>query len=157
MTWFQKIRTICVVLVLVLSITLVLGGCKKSDNDTLPTSPDGAEQDAASLPENVLVSESLKDGQTTGSYENATLTADGLQLHAGDGFLRYSIPSTSNGYVQFDAKGFVMNELHGGNEFKAVLLTMWDGNAPYLYEVSGYIYELRFFGHIEGRPAKKYF
>jgi hypothetical protein len=159
MTWFQKTRSLYVVLVLALSVTLMFTGCKMpwqrgggGDNPVSPTSPtNGTNQESQALPAGVIISESLKDGQTQGAIDHATLTADGLQLHGGDGFIRFSIPTTPDGYVEFDAKGFVMNELHGGDEFKAVLLTMWDGNAPYLYEVSGYIYELRFFGHISGR------
>ncbi len=155
MTWFQKERLLSVVLML--AITLAFTGCKSpwgsSDDDNGSGDPTAAvEATPTPLPAGVMISESLKDGATQGIVGDGTLTAEGLQLHGGEGFLRYGISTTSQGYVEFDAKGFVTDELHGGSEFKAVLLTMWDGNAPYLYESSGYIYELRFFGHISGRP-----
>lgn len=120
------------------------------------TSSDSSESSGTTpptnAPEGALVFESLQDGQTVGTFVNAHFTSEGLFLENGDGYIEYSVPTIPNGYVEFSAKGFVQNELHGGSEFKSALFTMWDGNAPYYYEQASYFYELRKFGHIDGRP-----
>lgn len=120
-------------------------GSDETPEDSSPGVPDEA-------PAGALVFESLKNGQTTGFYEDARFTADGLLLENGDGYLEYSIPTTPNGYVEFNAKGFEQDEYYGGGEFKSALFTMWDGNTAYHYENAAYFYELRKFGHIQGRP-----
>lgn len=102
-------------------------------------------------PGDAFVVESLKDGKTTGRVENASFTSEGLQLHGGEGFLSYTIPSAPRGFVEFNAQGFVHDELHGGSEYKGVLVTMWDEDAGYSYEAAPFIFELRKYGYIEGR------
>jgi hypothetical protein len=127
-----------------------MGGSNKSSSSSVdPTS--AAEPTPAPLEQGILVSESLKEGSTQGLIGDATFTADGLLLHDGEGFVRYGVPTTVRGYVEFDVKGLKTNEYHGGGEFKGVLMTMWDGDDGYMYETSGYIYELRIFGLIYGR------
>ncbi len=101
---------------------------------------------------NVLVSETLKDGQTVGTISDGSFTSEGVQLHGLDGYLGYSIPTTPNGYIEFSARGFLQDELHGGSEYKSVLLTMWSGDDGYSYEHVPFIFELRKYGYIEGRP-----
>ncbi len=113
-----------------------------------PAVPEGTP---TPLPGNVHVSESLQNGVTAGTYDDATLTAEGLQLHGGTGYIQYIVPTTPAGYVEFNAKGFEQDELHGGSEFKSVIMTMW-GGGDYLYETMPYAYEFRKFGYIEGRP-----
>jgi hypothetical protein len=95
----------------------------------------------------------LKDSRTVGIINDGTLIQGlGLQLSGGSGFIRYSIPTTPSGFVQFDATGFVQDELHSGSEFKAMLLSMWSGSGGYSYENAAFIFEVRKYGHIEGRP-----
>ena len=133
-------------LVFLLILIVVLVGCSDSDNN--PTSPiPSTESDV-----NIIIRESLMDGQTVGIISEGTWTPEGLQLHGGNEYIRYSIPTTPNGYIEFSAKGFVSDELHGEEEFKAVLFTMWSGDEGYDYENSAFIFELRKFGYIPGRP-----
>lgn len=161
----KKYRAIYTLAIVFILSTAILSCDKLSDEDQkappitgnegfyIPEPADpGTETSPTSLPTGVIISESLKNGYTTGAISDGTLTASGLQLSGGDGFIRYSIPTTSYGYVEFSATGFVPNELHGGEEFKAVLLTMWSGNDGYSYEDAPYIFELRKFGYIAGRP-----
>jgi hypothetical protein len=128
---------------MLLIFAVAIFGCNNGDDDN-PTS--------SSLSANAILSESLKNGQTVGTINEGTLTSQGLQLHGVNGFIRYAIPTTSAGYIEFSAKGFVMDELHGGSEFKAALVTMWSGNDGYNYAGSSFIFEVRKFGWIEGRP-----
>jgi len=106
----------------------------------------------SSMPQQVsMVNESLKNGQTVGVISDGQLTANGLQLSGGDGYIRYHISTMPSGFVEFSASGFVPNERHG-EEFKAVLLTLWSADDGYSYETAPYIFEFRKFGHISGRP-----
>lgn len=151
---------------LLLMPSLLAAGCGKLEDDKPPPStfpiavlpapqPENSPQETTTLPEtdygNTIVSESLKDGQTSGIVSDGNFTGYGLQLSGGDGFIRYSIPTTPNGYVEFSAFGFTPGEIHGGSEFKAVLFTMWSGNDGYIYEIAPFIFELRKYGYIEGR------
>lgn len=102
--------------------------------------------------ENTIIFESLKDGQSKGEISSGTLTPEGLQFHGGDGYVGYKIPATPRGFVEFSARGFIQDELHGGTEYKGVLLTMWDGIAGYSYENAPFIFEMRKYGFIENRP-----
>ncbi|MBD3307798.1 hypothetical protein GF339_15290 [candidate division KSB3 bacterium] len=145
-TWSQASKLI----VLVLAVVLVFVGCGDSDNDS-PTATTSASP-TESVPPNAILSESLQDGQTDGTINAATFTDEGLHLFGGDGFITYSIPTTSAGYAEFSAKGFVQDELYGGTEFKAALFTMWSGNDGYDYANAPFILEVRKFGYIEGRP-----
>jgi len=146
--------------------SIVIPGCEKLNDDAhkpppftgdvitgiAPVEETSPTPLPASLAEGVIISESLQDGYTVGAISDGTLTGYGLQLRGGDGFIRYSIPTTSHGYVEFSAAGFVPNELHGGEEFKAVIFTMWSENDGYIYESAPFIFELRKFGYIPGRP-----
>jgi hypothetical protein len=102
------------------------------------------------LPGGAIVAESLKDGRTAGNIKDGNLTAEGLQLRGGEGSISYKIPTTPRGFIEFSARGFVQDELHGGSEYKGVLVTMWDEAAGYNYDRS-FIFELRKYGYIEGR------
>jgi hypothetical protein len=95
-----------------------------------------------------IISESLKDGLTKGSVKDGTFTPEGIQFQGGWWSLRYSIPTTPSGYLEFNAKGFVPNESPGGGEFKAMLVTMWSGDEGYDYDRSRFIFEFRKFGLI---------
>ncbi len=112
------------------------------------------EEDASPVtpPTDALIAESLKDGVTSGVVEDGRLTSAGLQFQGGNAFLRYRLTTLPYGFVEFSAKGFVHDELHGGTEYKGVLVTMWDDNAGYSYETAPFIFEMRKYGYIEGRP-----
>lgn len=141
---------------------LFLNGCEKLENENppntypmiayAPTSQTEDQDPTTTSSGYGYVSESLKNGQTTGFISDGTFTSGGLQLHGGRGFIRYSIPTTPSGYVEFSARGFTQDEIHGGSEFKAVLVTMWSGRDGYDYENAPFIFELRKYGYIEGRP-----
>jgi hypothetical protein len=103
------------------------------------------------LEPNILLKDSLKDGQTKGiPNEHTEWTQGGLKLREGYGFIRYKIPSTPRGFVEFNARGFIPEELHGGSEYKGILLSMWDEEEGYDYD-GQFIFELRKYGYIEGR------
>jgi hypothetical protein len=141
---------------------LFLSGCEKLENEHspntypviayAPTSQTEAQEPTTTSSGYGYVSESLKNGQTTGVISDGTFTSGGLQLYGGRGFIRYSIPTTPSGYIEFSARGFTQDEIHGGSEFKAVLVTMWSGRDGYDYENAPFIFELRKYGYIEGRP-----
>lgn len=160
-----------VVLVVSLTICGLILGCGKLEDDsgaspidpaafsvpsdTYPTpgpTPQPTVSPGTTTPLNVLVNESLTDGRTTGQLSNAALTPGGAQLRGTEGYIRYSIPTTPHGYIEFSARGFQQNEIHGGSEFKGVLVTMWSGNDGYDYENAPFVFELRKYGFIEGRP-----
>ncbi len=163
----QTLQPLSVLLPLLIVTLLVSVGCDKLEDNEPPTStyplyiPEPSELVEPSEPSepepvqsygNALVSESLKDSRTVGAINDGTLIQGlGLQLSGGSGFIRYSIPTTSSGYVQFAASGFVQDELHDGSEFKGMLLSMWSGTGGYSYENASFIFEVRKYGYIEGR------
>lgn len=98
---------------------------------------------------NIIISESLKDNKTQGHRDHGAWTSEGLQFTGIHGFLGYKIPTTPRGYIEFKARGFVQDELHGGEEYKSVLLTMWDGDT-YSYGSTSYLFEFRKYGFIPG-------
>lgn len=103
------------------------------------------------------VNESLQNGQTVGQFKDGTFTAQGLQFRGITWYLRYHIPTTPRGFIEFTASGFRNNEYHPTaqyqehGEFKAYLLTMWDGAAGYDHDTAAFIYEIRKYGLISGR------
>ncbi len=148
-----------------LFLCLLITGCQKLEDEEhdpfVPTELEpvelydvgyGQEPSVSPTPQlGGTVNESLKDGQTVGIISDGRLTANGLQLSGGDGFIRYRVQTIPSGFVEFSASGFTSNELHGSEEFKAVLLTMWSADDGYVYESAPYIFEFRKFGHIPGR------
>ena len=171
MNGLKTFETLCIVMLLLFMSTLGLVGCGKLEDerpsspfappklyDTPPPAraPETSPEPVPAVPEqsfgNILLSESLRNGHTTGVISDGTLTPEGVQLIGGDGSIKYSIPTTPRGYVEFNAQGFIPNELHGGSEFKAVLFTMWSGLDGYSYENAPFVFELRKYGFIEGRP-----
>ncbi len=163
---FRRFQYLCLFTLCLILPGLLVVGCQKLDDDgpsraaypvrVAGPAPETPTEESTSLPAPVsgetIISESLKDGRTTGTISDANFSASGLQLAGGDGFIRYSIPTSPDGYVEFSASGFTPGEIHGGSEFKAVLLTMWSGSEGYSYENSSFIFELRKYGYIEGRP-----
>lgn len=118
-----------------------------------PTANDPVPGEATPVPpEGVLVSESLKDGSTSGHISDGELTSEGLQLQGGYSYIGYTVSTLAQGYLEFSAQGFEHDELHGGSEYKGVLVTMWDEHVGYSYESASFIFELRKYGYIEGRP-----
>lgn len=152
---------ILIISVWVVGAVLGFTGC--SEDIWNPTDPDAnqsvtpeepeepEEPDEPVLPANAFLHDPLQ-GETLGAINDGDLTADGVQLHGIHGFINYSIPTTPNGYIEFSAKGFEHDELHGGTEYKAVLLTMWSGTDGYSYESAPFIYEMRKYGYIKDRP-----
>lgn len=116
------------------------------------TPAEGGGTPSVTPPGDAIVFDSLKDGKTSGKVKNGSLTPAGLQLRGGDAFLGYTISTLPRGFLEFSAKGFVHDELHGGTEYKGVLVTMWDEHAGYSYETAPFIFEMRKYGYIEGRP-----
>lgn len=148
-------------------ITMMMG-CQKLEDDVIPPPiiPSGIEPLPAPVetpatdpvpftpttPVTGYVSESLRDGRTNGVISDGQFTPYGLQLQGGDGFIRYSIPTTPRGFVEFSAAGFRSGENpHGESEFKAVFMTMWSASDGYSYENAPFIFEVRKYGYIEGR------
>ncbi|MBD3305409.1 hypothetical protein GF339_03445 [candidate division KSB3 bacterium] len=165
----QHVQNVLYAIVIGSMITWLLVGCGKLDDDNRPTAPavsstapfayEEAPQTEPAEPDtlppvsgDVLISDTLKNGQSTGEVSGGTFTPQGVQLHGGNGFIHYSIPTTPSGYIEFNAQGFIPGELHGGTEYKAVLFTMWSGSEGYSYENAAYIFELRKYGYIQGRP-----
>jgi hypothetical protein len=169
-----------VVMILVFALTIFAGGCKDSSNEATngnavdlvgsvsgPGSASNANEGVSFQPgvdiaseatpaEPYHIWETLKDGQTQGEILNGTLTPQGLQFQGVTWYIKYVIPTTTKGYLQFTAQGFVPNEFHpelGGlhaTEYKSVLISMWNDIFPYcgnqhLIEVSKY-------GYIKDRP-----
>lgn len=114
------------------------------------------KRDEPSIPKpkgKIVISESLKDRNSVAQINDGTWTAEGVQLRGGDNcYIRYEIPSIPHGFIEFSARGFIPGELHGGTEYKGLLLSMWDGKAGYDYNNAAFIYELRKYGYIKGRP-----
>ncbi len=142
----KKLANMTMVMVLAVSAAFMIWGCD-SDSDDVST-PTTTTASGTEAPAGAYVAETLTDGTTVGTTNDATFTSGGLQLNGGWGFIRYSIPTTTSGYVEFNAIGFTAGEYYGGEEFKSLLVTMWSGDSGYDYSVSPYIFELRKSGYI---------
>lgn len=99
---------------------------------------------------NILISETLRNNRTVGAYSNMAFTADGFLGSGGWWYLRYTIPTTSRGYIEFDARGFQQNE---GEEFEGDLLTMWNADEGLEYETTTFLYELQKRGKLSAAYA----
>ncbi len=79
--------------------------------------------------ENVLVFDALTDGTTMGVQNGGSLTQNGWRINTNSDFLRYEVPSVSNGYVQWQNLGLTPR---GANDASHMLMGMWDPAAgPY--------------------------
>lgn len=174
---YQKIWS--VVIVLFIMLVVFAGGCNEvrdeNNNATQPSvtdmagfagEPGNAAADGMDLQpaldlipgptEPYYIWETLQDGQTQGEILSGTLTPEGLQFHGGVWYIKYEIPTTTKGYVQFSAKGFAPNEFHpelGGvnsTEYKSVIISMWNDIRP--YSGNRHLIEVMKFGYIQGRP-----
>jgi hypothetical protein len=143
------------------------GGCQKLGDEksddgywSVPLPAPPIDNNAAPTPvpsEPVHVWESLKDGQTQGEILNGYLTPAGLQFQGGLWYIKYVIPTTSRGYLEFAARGFVPSEfhpeiggLHTATEYKSVLISMWNDVGEYVG--NPHLIEVMKYGYIKGRP-----
>jgi hypothetical protein len=151
----QNISKLLIVLVLMMLTSLFMIGCPfgGDDDDDNGSLTDPSETTPTPLPAGTMILETFSDGQTSGEVIDGTFTSEGIQFHGGWWSLRYVIPRTPRGYIEFDASNLIQDELHGGSEFKSLLLSMWDAEGGYDYDFSRYIYELRKFGAIIGHPS----
>ena len=79
--------------------------------------------------ENVVVFDALTDGTTMGVQNGGSLTQNGWRINTNSDFLRYEVPSVSNGYVQWQNLGLTPR---GANDASHMLMGMWDPAAgPY--------------------------
>ena len=147
----QSIPKLLALLLLLLLTSMFMIGCPFGGDDE-KDSPTDVAPTPTPLPPGTMIFESFSDGQSSGEITDGTLTSDGIQFHGGWWSLRYVIPRTPRGYIEFDASGFVQDESHGG-DFKGLLVSMWDAEGGYDYDFSRYIYELRKFGYLAGHPA----
>lgn len=129
---------------IILVCLVVLSGCTSSSRDESPTGSDA--------PSGVLVAESLQNKSTVGEYRDGAFTENGILFRGVNWYLKYHIPTTPDGYIEFTAKGFVSQELHDGDEFIGYLLSMWDSSYPFDYDRNPFIFEVFKFGYIPGRP-----
>jgi hypothetical protein len=169
-----------IVISLLVVLVVFIGGCKEArdanENVTQPSAdnlagfagdPGNVASDGMDLQPGIDVTgstptepyhiwETLKDGQTQGEILYGTLTPEGLQFHGGLWYIKYVIPTTTKGYLQFSARGFIPNEFHpelGGlhtTEYKSVLISMWNDILPYCG--NHHLIEVMKFGYIKGRP-----
>lgn len=133
--WYSSLMCMAVVLLLI--------GCGGSGGGDAPTGSGGA---------GIILSESLKNNTTSGEVKDGAFTGQGIQFSGDEWHLKYRIPTVSNGYLEFRAKGFVPQELHDGAEFQGYLVTMWDGAYAFDHATNPFIFELFKFGYIPGRP-----
>ena len=102
------------------------------------------------------IQDSLRGLQPQGEIFNGVITSNGLQFQDGQWYLKYEIPTTGKGYIEFSAKGFISEELHrelSGSlfqtEYKSVIISMWNDIPPYSGNL--HLIEVMRFGYIENR------
>lgn len=75
---------------------------------------------------NVIVSDPLTDGTTLGERFGGTLTPQGWRINRNSDSLRYSVPTITNGFVQWENIGLTPR---GANDASHMLFGMWDPEA----------------------------
>jgi hypothetical protein len=119
---------------------MVMASCKDDDDDN-GSATDPSAPTETTLPPGAMVSESLKDGQTVGAVQDGDFTTEGLQLHGDEGYIRYSIPQTPRGYIEFSARGFNPQAAYADD--KVLIVAMWSGDHGYDYDHSPFLLEFR--------------
>ena len=76
--------------------------------------------------ETTLVSDVLTDGMTMGQQFGGSLTPQGWRVNTNADFIRYEVPTVTNGYVQWQNVGLTPR---GANDASHMLMGMWDPSA----------------------------
>lgn len=76
--------------------------------------------------ETILVTDPLTNGMTLGQSFGGTFTQQGWRVNTNADFIRYEVPTVSNGYVQWENVGLTPR---GANEASHMLFGMWDPTA----------------------------
>ncbi len=74
----------------------------------------------------VVVFDALTDGMTVGQQFGGTLTPEGWRVNTNGDFMRYEVPTITNGYVQWQNVGLTPR---GANDASHMLMGMWDPSA----------------------------
>lgn len=187
----HSLKHLLILLISCLALTAIIAGCsswKDDEKDTLTGTepvadagsltnvvvysvadgttpgtepPEPIPTPTPAIPANALVSDSLRNGQTSGGIKSERgyqFTSEGVQFNGTFWYIRYQLSETlTSGYVQYKAKGFVPRDHHPDNTnhdgFKSRLVAMWNDMLPYGGYVPGMnLFELRKFGYIPGRP-----
>lgn len=154
----RKMRVFLLLVAVFTLCALVFSGCLhnsggNSENNS-PTQPE-ASSSSPTIPAGAHVYETLKNGATTGTIAGSyQWTSEGLQFSGTDWYLKYQIPTTTSGYLEFNAKGFRPREYH--REFRSelarstsVILAMWNDVPP--YRNNDNLVEVRHMGLVPGR------
>lgn len=138
----KKFHVAVSILVMLFVFMMALVSCDDDDDDNgSATGPSTTPNGEVQLPAGTMVSESLKDGQTGGVVKDGDFTAEGLQFHGDGGYIRYSIPQTPRGYIEFNARGF--NPQAAYTDDKVLLVAMWSGDHGYDYDYAPFLAEFR--------------
>jgi len=76
--------------------------------------------------ETLVVFDSLTGGTTLGERSGGSLTQQGWRVNANSDFIRYEVPTVTNGYVQWQNLGLTPR---GANAASHMLMGMWDPSA----------------------------
>ena len=76
--------------------------------------------------ENVVVFDALTNGMTLGEQNGGSLTQQGWRVNSNSDFIRYEIPTVTDGYVEWQNTGLTPR---GANDNSFMLLGMWDPTA----------------------------
>jgi hypothetical protein len=76
--------------------------------------------------ETLVVFDPLTNGSTLGLRGGGTFTQHGWRVNANSDFIRYEVPTVTNGYVQWENLGLTPR---GANDASHMLFGMWDPSA----------------------------
>ena len=76
--------------------------------------------------ETQVVFDSLTDGMTVGERSGGTFSNQGWRVETNGDFIRYEVPTVTNGYVQWQNVGLTPK---GANDASHMLFGMWDPSA----------------------------
>ncbi len=125
----KKRQQVLVLVVVCLGILLGSIGCRRSQNETTPTTPDNQSFEALNPNEEkqIVLSDSLTDGTTKATaISGGEFTPEGYHFTSHEGYLIYDTEIRGNFRVEFDTKGLSPDEWYHDPDDQSTLLIMQD-------------------------------
>lgn len=133
--------------VLLLSLMLLAAGCSNDSNSSSSTSPTTGGGTPESSSGNLVVSDSLTNGTSSGIVAGGDFTSEGYKVTTNNGgYVMYPTNITGDIRVEFDAKGYIPAEQAADSKLTVIELYDSDPYANWRVDwaaINAYLYQLR--------------